>query len=128
MIRRLFLLSLLLAGAACASAQPQADRTRARSDRLTHEEIQQTGMWNMFDVIQRLQPGWLAPQYDSGRAVPIGVFMDGGRVGSVEFLRQIPASQIGGARYLTNRQVRAELTYIQHANIGSAIMLSSRRM
>lgn len=129
MIRRVFLLSLLLTAVACASNQAvPADRTRTRSDRLTNEEIVRTGMWNMFDVIQRLQPGWLSAQYEGGKSVPIGVFVDGARVGNSDFLRQIPASQIGEARFLTNRDVRAELTYRQHADIGSAIMLTTLRM
>lgn len=131
MIRRLFLLSLLLlAAAGCASTQTATptDRTRTRSDRLVHEEIVRTNLSTMYDVIQRLQPGWLRPQYDRGAPGSIGVFMDGARVGDAEFLRSIPASQVGEARFLSHREIAAELTRSQQIGIGSAIMLTSRRM
>jgi hypothetical protein len=131
MIRRLFLLSLLLlAVAGCASTQTSApaDRTRTRSDRLLHEEIVRTNLSNMYEVIQRLQPGWLRPQHDRGVPAPIAVFMDGARVGDVEFLRSIPASQVGEARFLNSREIGAQLTRSQQIGIGSAIMLTSVRM
>lgn len=129
MTRRLFILSILLIASACGSAQVAPEnRTRSRSDRLTQEEIERTGMTNMFDVIQRLQPGWLTPQRERGLPAPIGVFVDGVRVGEGEFLRQIPASQVAEARFLNNRDVAAELTTRQQIGIGSAIMLMTRRM
>jgi hypothetical protein len=130
MIRRLFLLSLLLAAAGCASTQTAApvDRTRTRSDRLLNEEIVRTNLSTMYDVIQRLQPGWLRPQYDRGAPAPIGVFMNGARVGDAQFLRSIPASQVGEARFLSHREISGELTRSQQIGIGSAIMLTSVRM
>lgn len=128
MKRRLMILALLLFACGCGAAQVAAEnRTRSRSDRLTLEEIERTGMATMYDVIQRLQPGWLMPQRERGIPAPIGVFVDGVRVGNAEFLRQIPASQVAEARFLSNRDISAELTSRQQAGIGSAIMLTSRR-
>ncbi|HEX5870788.1 MAG TPA: hypothetical protein VFY65_10250 [Longimicrobium sp.] len=128
MTRRLFILALLMVAAACGSSQvAPEDRPRTRSDRLTQEEILRTQMSSMFDVVQRLQPGWLIPQRERGLPSPIGVFMDGVRVGNADFLRQIPSSQVSEARFLSNRDVAAELTRSQQTGIGSAIMLTSRR-
>lgn len=128
MTRRFFLLSLLLA-AACGSARVDPEnRPRTRSDRLTQEEILRTEMTNMYEVILRLQPSWLAvPPAGRGRPVVVGVFMDGLRVGGVEFLRNIPASQVAEARYLNNRQITTELTSRQAFDVASAIMLTTRR-
>ncbi|HEX6370708.1 MAG TPA: hypothetical protein VF006_17430 [Longimicrobium sp.] len=127
MTRRLFILSLLLMAGACGSAQVAPEnRTRSRSDRLTQEEILRSGMTSMFDVIQRLQPAWLTPQRERGLPAPIGVFVDGVRVGDAAFLRQIPPTQVVEARFLNNREIAAELTTLQQVGIGSAIMLLTR--
>ena len=125
---RILFLSLLVAVAACGSAQVAPEnRTRSRSDRLLQDEIVATGMTNMYEVIQRLQPAWLNPQRERGVPAPIGVFVDGTRVGNVEFLRQIPSSRVLEARFLNNRQISAELTSRQQQGLGSAIMLTTRR-
>jgi hypothetical protein len=128
MKRPLLVLSLLLLAAACGSAQVMPEnRTRTRSDRLTQDEILRTEMTTMYDVVQRLQPAWLTPQRERGLPSPVGVFVDGVRVGDADFLRQIPASQITEARFLSNRDIAAELTMRQQAGIGSAIMLTTQR-
>jgi predicted small lipoprotein YifL len=129
MLRRLLILLALVASAACGapSEVPPEDRPRTRSDRLTEQEIQRTELTNMFDVIQRLQPGWLRSPRSSGINLDIGVFVDNTRVGGLDFLRQIPASQVTEARYLNSRQITAELTGNQSAGLGGAIMLSTRR-
>lgn len=127
MTRRLLLPFLLLVLAACGSAQvAPEDRPRGRSDRLTYEEIQATRLATMWDVIQRLQPTWLNPQQERGIPAPVGIFLDGTRVGTGEYLRQIPASLVREARFLNNREISAELSRTQQAGIGSAIMLSTR--
>lgn len=129
MTRRLLVLVLLLAAAACGSAQVAPEnRPRARSDRLAQEEIMRTELLNMYEVIQRLQPAWLVPPQTRGRALEVGVFMDGSRVGGVEFLRSIPASQVAEARYLRGSQVMGEISSGQAFNLGAAIMLTSHRM
>jgi hypothetical protein len=129
MKRRIVLLALLVVAAACGNAQVAPEnRTRTRSDLLTQEEILRTQMNNMYEVVQRLQPAWLTPQRERGVPAPVGVFVDGVLAGSSEFLRQIPASQVHEARFLNNRQIAAELTSRQQAGIGSAIMLTTRRM
>ncbi|HEU0298423.1 MAG TPA: hypothetical protein VFR37_03195 [Longimicrobium sp.] len=129
MYRRLLILMALVAATACGapSEVPPEDRPRTRSDRLTQQEIQRTELTTMFDVIQRLQPSWLRSPRTSGINLDIGVFLDGTRVGGIEFLRQQPASQITEARYLNSRQITAELTGNQSAGLGGAIMLSTRR-
>ncbi|HEX2081781.1 MAG TPA: hypothetical protein VHG08_29015 [Longimicrobium sp.] len=129
MYRRLLILLSLVAAAACGapSEVPPEDRPRTRSDRLTQQEIQRTELTTIFDVIQRLQPAWLRSPRTQGINLDIGVFLDGQRVGGVEFLRQYPASQVTEVRYLNSREVNAELTGNQSVGLGAAIMLSTRR-
>lgn len=129
MKRRLLVVALLLFAGACGSAQVAPEnRTRTRSDKLFQDEIVATGMANMYDVIQRLQPTWLIPQRERGLPAAVGVFVDGSRVGTVEFLRQIPSGTVLEARFLSNREISAELTSRQQAGIASAILLTTRRM
>ncbi|HEX6370709.1 MAG TPA: hypothetical protein VF006_17435 [Longimicrobium sp.] len=129
MTRRFFLLSLVMMATACGSAQVAPEnRPRTRSDRLTQEDIRQTELLTMYEVIQRLQPSWLVVPQGRVRTVEVGVFVDGLRMGNVEFLRNLPASQIREARYLNSRQVSAELTSSQAFNLSAAIMLASQRM
>ena len=129
MKRRLFSLAVVLLATACGSAQVAPEnRTRTRADRLTMEEIQRTELLNMYEVIQRLQPSWLIAPQNRGRAMEVGVFMDGTRVGNVEFLRNIPASQVAEARYLRGSAVTTEISSRQAFNLGAAIMLTSHRM
>ena len=129
MRRRMLTLLVLLAANACGNTSevPPEDRPRTRSDRLSAQEIQRTELTTMYDVIARLQPAWLRSPRTSGINLDIGVFMDGALVGGLEFLRQIPASQVTEARYLSQREVQAELTRMQSAGLGGAIMLSTRR-
>lgn len=129
MTRRCLLLALLILAAACGSAQvPQENRPRTRSDVLTLEDIQRSELLNMFEVIQRLQPSWLRAPQTRQHNLEVAVFMDGMRVGSVEFLRNIPASQVAEARYLNSRQISTELSSRQAFGVGAAIMLRSHRM
>ncbi len=128
MKRLILVLMLLLAAAACAATQgTSGPRTQTRSDRLTQDEIEDSGLTNMYEVIQRLRPGWLRRHQKLGVSWDVGVFMDGARVGEADFLRQIPASQVGDARYLTNAYVEVELSNIQQDGLGTAIMLTSIR-
>lgn len=128
MYRRLLIL-LALAAAACGapSEVPPEDRPRTRWDRLTQQEIQRTELTTIYDVIQRLQPTWLRSPRMQGRNLDLGVFVDGVRVGGVEYLRQMPASLVTEAHYLDSRRLADELTVNQSAGLGAAIMLSTRR-
>ena len=101
--------------------------TDTRADRLTMEEIQRTELLNMYEVIQRLQPSWFIAPQNRGRAMEVAVFVDGARVGSVEFLRNVPASQVAEARYLRGSALTTELSSRQAFNVGAAIMLTSPR-
>jgi hypothetical protein len=129
-LRRTVLAALVLLTSACASApagERPAGAPRVRRDLITYEQIVATEQHTLFDAIQRLQPGWLTPQ-GNGLNTVIGVFMNGARVGGIDFLRQIPASQVQEVRFLNNRGIGAELTTRQAAGLGSAIMITGRRM
>lgn len=129
-IRRIALSALVLLASACASAPQGQDPTappRSRSDAITYDQLAGTQQTTLYDAIQRLQPSWLRPP-PRGFDTEIGVFLNGARVGGVEFLRQFPATQVQEVRYLTARAVEAELTANQSRGLGAAIMITGRRM
>lgn len=130
-INRLALYALVLLASACApvgagNSTDGVRTTRPRRDLITQEQIAATEQHTLFDAIQRLQPSWLVPQGTLDTI--IGVFVDGTAVGGIDFLRQMPASQVQEVRFLNNRAIGAELTTRQAAGLGSAIMVMSRRM
>ena len=129
-IRRAALSALVLLAAACATGPQGSDPSRPpRSPRdvLTYDQLAATQLPTMYDAIQRLQPSWLrAPTGGPSRTV-VGVFVNGARVGEVDFLRQYPATQAQEVRYLTAQAVQAELPAFQNAGLGGAIMITARR-
>jgi hypothetical protein len=129
-IRRLALSALVLLASACASAPQGDDATtppRTRGDAITYDQLAATQQTSLYDAIQRLQPSWLRPP-GRGFDTEIGVFLNGARVGGVDFLRQFPATQAQEVRYLTSRAVEAELTQNQSRGLAGAIMITGRRM
>jgi hypothetical protein len=128
-LHRLAVLAAVLACTACAAAapSPSSDAPRTRRDLITYEQLMRTEESTLYEAIMRLQPGWLQ-RVSRHNDSDIGVFVNGARVGSVEFLQQLPASQVQEVRYLNSRQIEAELTSLQSRGLGSAIMITSRRM
>jgi hypothetical protein len=125
MIRSRTLLLALVLTAACGAAQTGSeDRPRPTSrDLLTAEQVAATGLTSAYDVISRLQPGWL----QSARGSTVAVFVNGSMVGDVEFLRELPASQVAEARYITYRNLQAELGAAKAYGLNGAIMIRTSR-
>jgi len=98
----------LIVGRALLSVLPNSARGQnaPRRDRtlITVEEIERNSATNAYDVIRSLRPAWLVPRSRSitnpegGQVV---VYVDGVRVGSPDELRNIPATQVKEARYLS---------------------------
>ena len=129
-LRRIALSALVLLAAACASAPQAGDPTtppRSPRSPLTYDQIAATQQTTLYDAIQRLQPSWLRSPSGSLETT-VGVFVNGVRVGDLDFLRQYPATQAQEVRYLNPREVQAELTTRQAAGLAAAIMISARRM
>ncbi|HEX7240124.1 MAG TPA: hypothetical protein VF263_07660 [Longimicrobiaceae bacterium] len=118
--------------------------TRVAENAITADQIDAVGVANIYDVVMALRPEWLRirginsmtegdrvvasaespePLVIPG-AVTIQVYLENGRMGGVEALRQIPVSQAGEVRFLNAQQA----TYkwgIGHAH--GAIWVTGRK-
>lgn len=120
---RILLLLSLLASAACASAGTQGGGTRSRNDALTAEDIATAQVTTLYDAISRLQPGWL----QAARSGEVAVFVNGSMVGGVDFLTEIPASQVREVRFLNRSSLRTELSPRQAEGLTGAILVRTAR-
>ena len=128
---RLHLLLLLLALPACAStggSGPDADRQRTRSDRITHEEIVNSGASSAYDLVASLRPQWLRGRglRTLGEATgdeTLKVYLDGAPLGPPDAMRQIPLGSVRSLRFLT----AAEATQRWGSgHLRGAILISTR--
>ncbi|MBW3572640.1 MAG: hypothetical protein KY467_16175 [Gemmatimonadetes bacterium] len=97
-------LALVLLPGCTPAAEWREPRTAApASSVITREEIQSVRAGNLYEVVQRLRPGWLSTrgiQNFSGRAGMIVVYQDHQRMGEVGALREIAPANVVGLRYL----------------------------
>ena len=128
---QLSLLAALACLAACtpAGANWREPRTAAPAGSvITQEEIQAVGATNLYDVVQRLRPGWLTGrgvQNFGGQTGMILVYHDNVRMGEIGALREIPPNYVVSVRYLDGSSA-AMLPGIRAREIvGGAIMVSS---
>lgn len=129
-IRRLALSALVLLAAGCATGPQGSDPSsppRTPRDVLTYDQLAATRMPTLYEAIQRLQPTWLRPPPGTPFQTEIGVFVNGARVGGLEFLRQYPATQAQQVRYMDSRAMDAELAAFQIRGLGAAIMITPQR-
>jgi hypothetical protein len=101
------LLCLLAAG--CASSGGGV--TTANSDVITRQEIEETGVGDLYQAVERLRPLWLRSRGSRSLTsdTEIAVVRDGSYFGPVESLRTIPAEQV------------FELEYVDAATVASLL-------
>jgi hypothetical protein len=119
---RTLLLALALA-AACGTAQTGPGVAPHSRSVLTAEQIAAANVNTAYDALSRLQPGWL----QSARSGHVGIFINGTMAGGVDFLHQLPASQIGEARYVNRGNLRSELSPTQAEGLTGAILIRTSR-
>lgn len=100
---------------------------RTPRDVLTYDQLAATQLPTLYEAVQRLQPSWLRTPAGSPLQREIGVFLNGARVGGLEFLRQFPPTQAEQVRYMNSQAMEAELAAFQIRGLGAAIMISGRR-
>ena len=91
---------------ACSSSRLERETTpRSSPSLITAEEISKAAVQNAFEAVQKLRPAMLRRStISSANAQSRGevvVYVDNSRYGSVDNLRQIPASSIALVRYFT---------------------------
>jgi hypothetical protein len=115
-MRKGLLVFTAVALAACSSGGGSASGTassaqvrRGGQNLITSDEITQSGagMETAFDIVQRLRPTMLRSRAttfgsnNQGQQVPVVVYSDDVRLGTVENLRTIPATQVREIRYIS---------------------------
>ena len=97
------LLITALATAGCASGGGTG--TNADRNRITTEQLAKVTANNAYEAIQILQPQWLDDRgptsVTNNEPTTAVVFMDGTRVGGLEYLRSVPITTLGEIRFLT---------------------------
>lgn len=103
MIRKSFMILMVAAGVACASAGTGTG-TSHNSDVITAEQVAATRESNAYDAINQIKPLWLKSRgqtsVNSGSSPYASVFVDGQYFGDLGSLRQIIAPQVKEIRYL----------------------------
>ena len=97
---------------------------------ITEAEIRTRQENSLYEVVDVLRPAWLRerPTTDvtgGGQPALAQVFVDGNHRGDVEFLRQIPASDVASVRYLNVAE--AASTYSNLVTSTPVISVTIRR-
>lgn len=109
-----FVVGAALAACSSGSGSPSGTAVsspirRGGQNLITADEIAASGagMETAFDIVQRLRPTMLRPRASSfgsnnqPQQVPVLVYTDEVRLGTVESLRTIPATQVQEIRYIS---------------------------
>ena len=95
------LLAALLLTTASGCAARQTPSQRLDRNLITAEQIRENGYRTAFDAVEALRAPWLLTRPDGLNAQrEVQVYLDESRLGGVETLRQINASQIRMIRYI----------------------------
>ena len=100
---------LIVTAAACGSLRTFAtggDLLGPRPDVITQDQILSSGHNDLYDLIRRVRPYWLAKGGEDTSENPgvIYVFYDGTRMGGLETLRTLPVSGIQYIRWFDGIQ------------------------
>lgn len=116
-------LTLFLIGCATTDADKQRG-SRAQLNQITAEEIAAINLSSAFDVVQSLRPNWLRERgpvsLRNPQANQVVIYVDGTRLGGMEFLRQIRAGTIASMEYLSGPEATFRFG-INH--VGGAILV-----
>src|SRR5687767_2336792 len=130
MIRLVLAAAIVVAAAACSSAQNPSDAPRLRnSSVLLVDEIEASRApgWTAHDLITTLRPQFLRSRgVSSLRATApttATVYVDGMRFGEIESLRSLPALQILRVEYINASDAT---TRFGTDHVGGAILISTK--
>lgn len=103
---------LLLALVPIGCASTSADGTRSNQNRITQEEIAETGVSTLYEVVQRLRPRWLEvrAQRSFDSETQVVVFMNRTMLGGVEELRRIGVESAQSLEYFTGPRASGEFS------------------
>lgn len=127
-IRSLAAAALLAACAPAAGGEGwrEPGDARASDTLLTREEIEATRAGSLYEVVQRLRPGWLVASSirSMGGSTLVLVYQNQTRLGNVDVLREMPRNYVRSIRYLDGSTAGATLPGIQpHEAVSGAIIV-----
>jgi hypothetical protein len=120
--------------AAAPAAQPQArpqreqrrSEPRRRRDVISQDEISESGATNLYDVVQRLRPGWLR----GGSASNLGgggtgyvVYQNNTPMGGLDALRQMSPGYAESLRFLEGTEASNVLPGLGSRRVAGAIVV-----
>lgn len=109
-----------------AAMQPPRREPRRRRDVITRAEIAQSGASNLYDVVQRLRPGWLrggAASNLSGGGQGYAVYQNNTALGGLEALRQLSAEYAEELRFLDGSTATNTLPGLSGRRVAGAIVV-----
>lgn len=114
---------------AAETAAPRQERTRApraRRDLITQEEIAASGATNLYEVVQRLRPGWLRGGNVSnfrGGGTGVVVYQNNTPLGGPEALRQLTPGYAASLRFLEGTEASNTLPGLGSRTVSGAIVV-----
>jgi hypothetical protein len=114
---------------AAQAAAPRQERTRAprvRRDLISQEEIAASGATNLYEVVQRLRPGWLRGGNVSnirGGGTGVVVYQNTTPLGGPEALRQLTPGYAASLRYLDGNEASNTLPGLGSRTVAGAIVV-----
>jgi len=98
----------VLVGAAGACASGQGGGGTSNRNLVTGEELTATNARTVYEALERVRPNWLSSRgpasignvRDAGEAVA-NVYIEGSRMGDVEYLKQVYVSDVHEIRFWT---------------------------
>lgn len=98
-VTRVLLVALFLPAAGCGARQNPGQRVDRNV--ITAEQISENGYRTAFDAVEALRAPWLVTRPDGlNTQREVLVYLDESRLGGVQTLRQINASQVRLIRYI----------------------------
>lgn len=112
---------LVMTGCATAGAGGGGESSR---DVITRQEIQETDVSNLYEVVRRLRPTWLRVRNKSfSKQTEIVVVRDGTVIGNVEALRDIGRDGINEIRFMDGETAAATLVGARSGYVAGAIVI-----
>ncbi len=99
-MRRWMAGGMLVALAACGPSTGAAPMARGNARLITQEEIAQTPAPNLYDLVQRLRPGWMQQRAALGTFGYPAVYVGSQAYGGIERLREISTTNVEELRFL----------------------------
>lgn len=124
-----FRAATVLSLAACASSGATSNAQRS-SDQVNRAEIAATPVSNAYELIERLRPNWLrSPGMASigggAHSQIVVVYLDGQRLGDLESLRTLSASEIQSMQWLDAARAETVLHEVGSDPIRGAILIKT---